>query len=80
MQAGQAIRWISVFSAFIVVCSQVDAELTAAPVYFSRPMHEEDDTEEETVVEDDAELTIDKLNDELAVSFTMCLAHFVAVR
>ena len=35
-------------------------------------MHEEDDTEEETVVEDDAELTIDKLNDELAVSIRMC--------
>ena len=36
---------------------------------FFRPLHEDDDEEEENVVEDDAELTIDKLNDDLAVSF-----------
>lgn len=38
-------------------------------VFVARPVHEDGDEEEETVVEDDAELTIDKLNDELAVRF-----------
>ena len=38
-------------------------------MHFHRPLHEDDDDEEDTVVEDDSELTIDKLNDELAVSF-----------
>ena len=33
-------------------------------------MHDDEEEEEEAVVEDDAELTIDKMNDELAVSFT----------
>ena len=42
---------------------------TKNDMHFYRPLHEDDDDDEETVVEDDSELTIDKLNDELAVSF-----------
>ena len=36
---------------------------------FCRPLHEDDEEEEENVVEDESELTLDKLNDDLAVSF-----------
>ena len=39
--------------------------------YFRRPKHEDVEEEDETVVEDDAELTIDKLNDELAVKASL---------
>ncbi|XP_065056792.1 intraflagellar transport protein 57 homolog [Rhopilema esculentum] len=43
-----------------------DEALKSQRFAWKRPMHDDEEEEEEAIVEDDAELTIDKMNDELA--------------